>query len=741
MNAFDETDAEDPLVAAVKSFTAAMEAGQQVSIDSFVGRHPEIADELRPALEGLLLLQGAGATVSPQPESNDQEFIGKPVGDFQIVSELGRGGMGIVYEATQLSLGRRVALKVLPFASGLDEVRLQRFRNEAHAAAALHHTNIVPVYAVGSDRGVHYYAMQLIDGETLAEVIRMLRLDRTSKTDSTDDSRPTRSTTQTAFSTGHHRRSHYRRVVKMVVEAAIAIEHAHTYGVIHRDIKPGNLIRDHVGKIWVTDFGLAQVESDASHLTRTGDPMGTLRYMSPEQASGNRMSLDHRTDIYSLGTTLYELLVLQPAFQSENYRTLLNAVVEKEPPALSTIDDHIPEELSTIVRKAMAKLPAERYQTATAFAEDLQLWLDDKPINAKPPTIIERANKWRRRNSGLVTAAGIVWLVSTIVLAGTTGFIWRQQRITKMALDAQTSERLRAEANFAQARAVVDTFSELSEQELAYRPDTQDLRRQFLETSLGFYQELLAQSSSDTDLSKKIELTAAKVERLVDELTVLENIQPMLMLADPHVDHALGLSDESTDRLVAAVDEFRLQREQLANQHVGGLLSDNPAISSMLRDFDQQVRSYLDESQLRRLRQIHRQRWLPFTFKTREVVQTLGITREQVVQINRIIEETRPSRTRGSRNPFRPELPFMPPGGGGEPPEPPNRNRRNPDRGSQESSGGPSLRPSQGPPAGTEITVREIKKILTDEQRKIWNELVGEPFDFGRTPTPAIPRS
>ena len=171
---------EDRVVAAVKQYMDLLDAGDAPSHQEFLSQYPDIAEELRPSLEGLALVHRAAGSADAQPQVNaasspGHELTGKPVGDFQIVREIGRGGMGVVYEATQLSLNRRVALKVLPLASGLDEVRLQRFRNEANAAATLHHTNIVPVYAVGSDRGVHFYAMQLIDGITLADMLSSLK--------------------------------------------------------------------------------------------------------------------------------------------------------------------------------------------------------------------------------------------------------------------------------------------------------------------------------------------------------------------------------------------------------------------------------------------------------------------------------------------------------------------------------------------------------------------------------------
>src|SRR5262249_27765563 len=191
--------------------------------------------------------------------------------------EVGRGGMGVVYEAEQISLGRRVALKVLPFAATMDARQLQRFLNEARAAATLHHAHVVPVYAVGQERGVHYYAMQFVDGQTLADLIARPsgRQEQAHK-----DTVPVAAvTTQSA----PRARAFFRRAAEWGIQAAEALDHSHQLGIVHRDIKPGNLMIDHQGKLWVTDFGLARTGAD-SNLTMTGDLLGTLRYMSPEQA-------------------------------------------------------------------------------------------------------------------------------------------------------------------------------------------------------------------------------------------------------------------------------------------------------------------------------------------------------------------------------------------------------------------------------------------------------------------------
>ncbi|CAD77107.1 MAG TPA: serine/threonine protein kinase [Rhodopirellula baltica] len=773
MATFDETN-DNGVVAAVKDYMRLLENGKAPSIEDFLAGYASIEEELRPALEGLAMLHGAGSPSEPSTTAvgPDAEFTAKPIGDFQIVGELGRGGMGVVYEAVQLSLGRKVALKVLPFASGLDEVRLQRFRNEAHAAAALHHTNIVPVYAVGSDRGVHYYAMQLIDGRTLADVIDEMRQE--AKNGKSNDTRPmrdsisaapTRSNNTTSMGTSMGRRRHYESAVRMAHEAAIAIEHAHQYGVIHRDIKPGNLLIDGAGKVWVTDFGLAHIESDTNNLTRTGDPMGTLRYASPEQASGNRMILDHRTDVYSFGVTLYELLTLRPAIEGEGFRELLNAVIEVEPPSPMSIAPDLPTELDTIVRKAIAKQPSERYATMKALADDLQCWLDDKPIQAKPPTALERLAKWRRRNSGLVAAAFGMLLIASVALLVTALLVWREQRQTQLALDRETQQRELAEESFQQARAAVDAFSELSESELAYRAGLQDVRRTFLETSLSFYRDFLELRADDPALKSELAKTSARVEAMVEELQLLENIGPLLQLLEESVQKELQIDREKADAITDAVKMLQSERHSLANENPGNLSIENADMTALLESFDSFLKQKLSPQQVERLQQIARQRRLPFTFKSAEVVAALEMTREQRVRIDQIIEETRPSRRggfegdrgprdrdNGRRGPGPDGFEFgmrgrfdggrfddgrSPDGNGSRGGRPPEFGRPPEMNGPPEFGGPPGRKgPSgfNGPPHdmwnsdGTRYTVEKILEILTPEQRQKWNELIGEPF-------------
>ena len=320
----------------------------------------------------------------------------KRLGDFRLLREIGRGGMGVVYEAEQISLGRRVALKVLPFAAVLDSRQIARFKHEAQAAGQLNHPNIVSVFAVGVERGVHYYAMQYIDGQPLDHVVAEMQQRR--KPESADRTKPLPSVrfaarprnNQLLTSRAANSSEYIRGVVGIGIDAARALHAAHESGIVHRDIKPSNMLLDGNGKIWVTDFGLARCASDAT-LTRTGDLIGTMRYMSPEQATGQMAQVDHRTDIYSLGATLYEMLTLEPAIAGEDGQALLRQIERHDPLPPQQLQPKVPLDLQTVIMKGMAKRREDRYATANEFADDLQRMLEGKPIVAHPPTLLDRA--------------------------------------------------------------------------------------------------------------------------------------------------------------------------------------------------------------------------------------------------------------------------------------------------------------------------------------------------------------
>jgi tetratricopeptide (TPR) repeat protein/tRNA A-37 threonylcarbamoyl transferase component Bud32 len=464
----------DMLVAeAADEYERLLEQGQRPDIEDFARRYPRVADVLRRVLPVLAALD------APEGDTPVREL-----GDFRIRRELGRGGMGVVYEAEQLSLGRHVALKVLPFAAVMDPRQLQRFKNEAQAAAHLHHTHIVPVYSIGCERGVHYYAMQYIEGPTVADMIAQLR------TTAGKDMRGSSALEAVTKGKSTQSEQYCRGVARLGIQAAAALDHAHQQGVVHRDIKPANLIVDAGGHLWITDFGLASFTNNPG-LTMTGDIVGTVRYMSPEQALAKRVPVDHRTDIYSLGITLYELLTLEGAFQGDDAHQVIQEIAFKEPRPARGLNPAVSDELETILIKAIAKDPTERYATAQELADDLQRFLDHKPIEAHRPGLAKRAAKWARRHRTLTAAATILLVLTVVGLAASTLLIASEQRRT-------AAQKRRADANFETARKAVDEMlTAVADEDLAGVPWMVPLRHELLERALAFYETFLAKRTDD----------------------------------------------------------------------------------------------------------------------------------------------------------------------------------------------------------------------------------------------------
>jgi serine/threonine protein kinase len=427
----------------IEDLTARFQAGEAIDPEACCRAHPAYADRLRCLLPALQALADCGVAAAAPPGV----ALGR-LGDFHLRRPIGRGGMGLVYEAEQVSLGRRVAVKVLPFAAALDARQLQRFQNEAHAAAGLHHTHIVPVYAVGCERGVHFYAMQFIEGQSLAEVIGEVRQQRDKETRRPGD-KETKTAGQAATPEAgeQHVRSvslspclpvslsaYFQTVAQLGLQAAEALEHAHEQGVIHRDIKPANLLLDRRGHLWITDFGLARVCSDP-RVTASSDLVGTLRFMSPEQALGGQAVVDPRTDVYSLGATLYELLTLEPAIPGRDRQELLQQIASQEPRPPRRLDRAIPVDLETICLKALAKERGRRYATAGELAADLRRFLAGEPIQARPVTPLERSWRWCRRRP---LVAGLMAAVIVVALAGFLGVFGQWQ--VALAKERQASE-------------------------------------------------------------------------------------------------------------------------------------------------------------------------------------------------------------------------------------------------------------------------------------------------------------
>lgn len=506
----------DPLARLADEFLARFRRGERPSIEEFAARAPELAEEIRELFPTLMTIEsirpGAGASELVTPVGplfrESRSGIRQAVGDYRLIREIGRGGMGIVYEAEQASLGRRVALKVLLPEVVRDVRHVQRFQREARAAARLHHTNIVPVFGIGEELETPYYVMQYIEGQPLDRVLVELNQfhehpDRTSADRSVEavvarslwsgsfESRPEPGSTDAALASaagaadangtvresslgsslgfvassamasprrandenscdkladdrssllGQRRATFVRSVARIGVQVADALEYAAGQGVLHRDIKPSNLLLDIWGTVWVTDFGLAKA-TGADNLTRTGDLLGTLRYMAPERFRGQA---DIRSDVYSLGLTLREMLTQRAAFSEEDRGKLVQQILHEGPDELRAAEHSLPSDLAIILGKATALNPDDRYSSAAALAEDLRAFLQDRPISARRPGACERLSRWCRRNPALAGSIGLSFFLMAALAA--IGWGSRQQIL---------AERQLAVDNFSAARTAL----------------------------------------------------------------------------------------------------------------------------------------------------------------------------------------------------------------------------------------------------------------------------------------------
>ena len=343
--------------------------GLEPDPEEYVRRHPQLEAALRGVFRTLEFVEATGRTLNASKLSQGQRL-----GEFRIVREIGRGGMGVVYEAVQDSLDRRVALKVLATDALLSETAAERFKREANTAARLQHHNIVPVYAIGEEQGIRFYAMQFIDGRSLEEHLQQHRQDR----------RPPG-------------RAELQRIADWGRQVADALAHAHAQGTVHRDIKPSNLLLDSHDNIWVTDFGLARAAIHPT-ITITGDIIGTARYMSPEQARGAGSQLDERTDIYSLGSTLYELLTLKPPFDGETRDAILLQLTNSRSTDPRDLNPAISRDLQTVIGKCLEPEPRNRYASARDLAEDLRRFVAGEPIKARRTPLLMQAGRYVSRH-------------------------------------------------------------------------------------------------------------------------------------------------------------------------------------------------------------------------------------------------------------------------------------------------------------------------------------------------------
>jgi serine/threonine protein kinase len=510
----------DPIELLAAEFMERLRDGEHPSIDEYASAHPDRAEEIRelfPTIAAMEKLKSDKESLSGGRASLGPVKIER-LGDLRIIREIGRGGMGIVYEAEQESLGRRVAVKVLPKQSLLDDKHLRRFRREAKTAARLHHTNIVPVLGVGEQDGYHYYVMQMIRGVGLDEIVPQLgalaegtaassnevltrdrrraenvssvaramidgdlrRLAAAAETsdltsgisrvstpstasrgsaitvaageggsiesstsfalgngieptalaagaattgDWQDD--PDASEFGSAVNSGRFGTAYWQSVATIGVQVSNALKYAHRQGTLHRDIKPANLLIDDRGNVWVADFGLAKTV-EQEEVSRSGDVVGTLRYMAPEQFHGDA---DDRSDIFSLGLTLYELLTLKPAYnETERKRSFIHESGPPNPTRPRRINPSIPPDLETIVLKAISTEPVSRYASAADMADDLQRFIEDRPILARRASNAERLWRWARRNPAISSLSAIAAsLLLVVAVVSTVAYLRTEQ--------------------------------------------------------------------------------------------------------------------------------------------------------------------------------------------------------------------------------------------------------------------------------------------------------------------------
>ncbi len=585
------------LDALVERCILALEQGDQAAIDRIASEHPDEAPALR---ERLAHLQSLGILDAPKPEPSVPERLG----EFRLLRQIGRGGMGVVYLAEQAALQRQVALKLVHpqqlFFAGARE----RFRREILAVARLQHPGIVPILTCGEADDIPYFAMELVAGASLAEIVHELA----GNAPATLDGPALRSALQRAMARKHvlaavadapvFAGAWSAVVARLVLAAAQALQHAHAQGVLHRDVKPSNLLLAADGAVRIIDFGLASAEGE-QRLTRSGATFGSLPYMAPEQVRGDVAEIDARTDVYGLGVALYELLTLAlphgDGSRDTRERILAGQVV---PPSRTNPTVH--PDLDAICLTAMACEPGRRYAAVAALAADLTAFLEQRTVSARRPSLMLRSRRWVRRSPARAASVAALFVV---LVPGPLVFAWQQHAAAgriQVALDAEARQRTAAEASLGRALDAVDLMLlRTSEARLADHPRTAKLRRQLLEDAITLQQQLIATTGEAAldDLRARGDLARARarlggllfdvgkygesIDVLRKAIAALEDLRPQvtdrgrllreLATAWERLSQALGQSDRLEENLVATQHAFEVFRDlrRCGGEHTG----------------------------------------------------------------------------------------------------------------------------------------------------------------------------
>ncbi len=573
---------QDRVVALLDQYLVELENGGHPSIESIVAEYTELARPQRTSQESIRMfyrVHGASDDSHASPPVFPMRMHPKSVGEFEIGRELGRGAMGVVYAAKMASTGSEVAIKFLDSQGVRDQGGIERFRREARAAESLNHPSIVPVYHIGCDNGRHYYTMKLIDGASLSHTIDTA-FHRNSNTIRVGPSNSSK--LNSPVPTGEY----YRSLAKEMAKVADALHAAHTMGVIHRDIKPSNLLKDSTGHVWITDFGLAHVE-DGLNLTYSGDIIGTFQYMSPEQASGKRERVDFRSDIYSLGATLYELFTGNAPYSGMDRAEILRRIQTAEPLRPLAYNRELPRDLETIIRRAMRPDREDRYQSASSIAEDLIRFSNRQPIVANAVSMGEQAKNWARLRSGRIAVALFTALFGIMVL----GIVNIQIELEKR----QTASALRtSDLNYRQVRGLVDTLGFRFAEQLTEHPGTEALRREVLTVTLSYYESFIASANADPRLASDVAHTKLKIARLIRTIGSVDEADIAYRDAVVAIRKANAAKPNEADALTLhrAINEWVVLRSEQGDQSFSNpLLAEANMIADSIKDAGRRARA------------------------------------------------------------------------------------------------------------------------------------------------------